>query len=140
MALGSFGNQLLSLNSSATGPTSQHVAAGAPVKHDPFLTFSGSSATISVRGTGGSMTALHPHSYPSHFIEAMWVTDQDGRVVHFVNSSMLSSPQSTFTIPGTATKLRPHEYCNLHGGLNRMPHAQHNTHAHAHVCMLRLWH
>jgi desulfoferrodoxin (superoxide reductase-like protein) len=45
----------------------------------------------------------------------MWVEDQEGIVVFYVNSSLLSPPRISFSIPPNATKLTPFEHCNLHG-------------------------
>ena len=111
------GNIINVLDAAASGPSSRHLAGIVPIKHDPFIEFDagGSTGVVGVRGTDGSMTSLHPQSAPSHYIEAIWIKDQDGNVVFFADMLSESSPQVSFTVPAGATKLTPYEYCNLHG-------------------------
>eukprot|EP01060_Flectonema_neradi_P035409 TRINITY_DN650_c6_g1_i1.p1 TRINITY_DN650_c6_g1~~TRINITY_DN650_c6_g1_i1.p1 ORF type:complete len:1134 (+),score=187.87 TRINITY_DN650_c6_g1_i1:90-3491(+) len=97
-------------------------------KHTPFLSVRSSSrARVTVGGSGPinvgdispdalSDTPLHPMN-ADHFIETIFVEDQNGVVI--ASASLLptsgSSPTFEFDIPTNTTSLTPYEYCNIHG-------------------------
>ena len=98
-----------------SGPLSYHVATSTPAKHDPAITISGTTATVTVLGTDGSTTALHPQG-AAHYISHIYVKDQTGAIVHSVLlASDAAEPMTTFTVPVGATELTAYEFCNLHG-------------------------
>ena len=104
-----------STSTTGTGPAFFYVATATPVKHDPFITISGTTATISVRGTDGSTTALHPQT-DAHYISDIWVKDQTGAVIYYAAlEGSAAAPTTTFTVPAGTTSLTPFEFCNLHG-------------------------
>jgi desulfoferrodoxin (superoxide reductase-like protein) len=102
-------------SAAGTGPTLFSVATATAVKHDSFITISGSTATISVRGTDGSTTSLHPQG-AGHFISDIWVKDQTGEVIYYAAlADSAAAPTTTFTVPAGTTSLTPFEFCNQHG-------------------------
>ena len=106
---------MASTSTTGTGPAYFYVATATPVKHDPFITISGTTATISVRGTGGSTTTLHPQT-ANHYISDIWVKDQTGAVIYYAAlEGSAAAPTTTFTVPAGTTSLTPFEFCNLHG-------------------------
>ena len=116
-------------DSATSGPTSQHVPASTPSKHEPAVVHATSnvdgtvSVKVVVRGTDGSDHSLHPMSN-AHFITHIWLTDQDGNVAFLrefeapaADATDLPQPIYEFTIPAGSgiTSLKPWEFCNLHG-------------------------
>ena len=108
-------NIVNAISTMAAGPSSYHRTGGSPLKHDPFISFTGTSMTVGVRGNDGSTTTLHPQSAPDHFISHIWVTDENGDVVVTANITDNATPSNSFTVPAGVKKLTPWEYCNLHG-------------------------
>jgi len=117
----------------SSGPTSAHNASNPAIKHDPAITtivkHADGSHTVNVlvRGVGGSESTLHPNTY-GHWIEAIYVKDQDGNVIFLREFTEPVSGTSDglgtyptahtfFNLPSdtTVTELHPFEYCNLHG-------------------------
>jgi desulfoferrodoxin (superoxide reductase-like protein) len=87
-------------------------------KHTPWLSIDGQQATVIVGGELGSPN--HPMSGESdsvHFIEAVWVLDQNNKAVGFQMFSPTDIVPVTmsFRIPAGTTSLTAYEYCNLHG-------------------------
>jgi desulfoferrodoxin (superoxide reductase-like protein) len=79
-----------------------------PPSHVPVLTLSGNVATVSVGASAHGMTA-------SHYITAVWVTDQLGRPIFFHEFNYTDSAAIvSFTVPRGVTHLTPYEHCNLH--------------------------
>jgi desulfoferrodoxin-like iron-binding protein len=117
VAVGAYmNNHINEVDGAVEGPTSLHAAGAKPIKHDPFLEFSATrTAFLGVRGNDGSTDVLHP-MVSDHFIETVWVEDQDGKVIFTANISAASTAKSAaFKIPASATKLIPWSFCNLHG-------------------------
>ena len=118
---------------SSSGPTSSHTASTPAIKHDPAVTTivrnaDGShTVTVVVRGTDGSLSNLHPNDN-GHWIETIYVKDQDGTVIFMeefpeptsgTSAELGTYPPASifFTLEAdtTVTSLTPYEYCNLHG-------------------------
>ena len=107
--------------STAVNPSYFHspamVVAGAPVKHEAKIMGVGKETTIVVLGGGGSDINLHPHSFNTHYIEAVFAKDQHGAVAVYqvLGASVTTAQSKPFAIPPSATSLEPYEFCNLHG-------------------------
>ena len=128
--------------SSTFGPASFHRYAGTPLHHHaPALLLVGEGRglvrVLSKQADGSppasSWADLHVNE-PEHHIAAIWVKDQDGRVVHLVETSAGCSrylrtapdafaidylkprePSTDFKVPASATTLTPYHLCNQHG-------------------------
>jgi desulfoferrodoxin (superoxide reductase-like protein) len=102
-------------STSGAGPDYFHSATSTAVKHDPFIHVNGTTATVSVRGTGGSTDTLHPQTN-AHYISDIWVRNQAGVVVYY-HALIGSEPAPTthFTVPTGTRSLTPMAFCNLHG-------------------------
>jgi len=100
-----------------------------PSKHDPFLKFTtdGVVINIGVRGPEASTEedSLHPMS-AEHFIEYLYVKDQNGRVIHLQKwtaeeaANEASKPKTKivftkFELREDVTHMTPYSLCNLHG-------------------------
>jgi len=121
------------VDTSGEGPNSLHSVNDSsvrfPSKHDPFLKFTTDRVVIDigVRGADGSssLDSLHPMN-ENHFIEVIYVKDQNGKVVHLqrwtAEEAELSYVRAHSKIVYTrfkyrdgTTHLTPYSYCNLHG-------------------------
>ena len=114
-------------SSADSGPTSQHAPASTPAKHEPAVVWAAPNADgstdvkVVVRGTDGNDHSLHPMT-DAHWIEYIWVTDQDGNVAFLAKydapaADEVAVPVFEFTVPAgsSITSLTPWEFCNLHG-------------------------
>jgi len=112
----------------STGPKSFHDVSNlsAKSKHQPFIAVEGTkdgvvSLSVRVRGDApqDNPDSLHPMS-EAHFIEAIFVLDQDTDSVIFFHQfkpSADDTPVVRFTVPVKDQQhtLVPYEFCNLHG-------------------------
>eukprot|EP01059_Diplonema_ambulator_P010255 TRINITY_DN20270_c0_g1_i1.p1 TRINITY_DN20270_c0_g1~~TRINITY_DN20270_c0_g1_i1.p1 ORF type:complete len:349 (+),score=47.43 TRINITY_DN20270_c0_g1_i1:34-1047(+) len=81
------------------------------VKHTPVVT---------VDGGDGVVVVPHPtttRAVPGlvHFIERIWVENQDGTILAMWVSLGKGEPQLSFKIPEGTTLLKPYSLCNKHG-------------------------
>ena len=113
------GGGKLSEGAKAGGPGSVNALNSAASKHEPYLEIAADrTMTISVRGGGGSTTALHPQTHGKHWIEFVYVKDQDGKVVckHQFDAAETSPVHKCpDALPASVTTVTSYEYCNLHG-------------------------
>merc|ERR1712232_880405 len=95
------------------------------IKHKPYLTISGTTATVVV-GLGAlpdqEGQPIHPmvaSANPAkvHWVDHIWVKNQDGVVVAMrdLDATEPSPAMLTFEVPEGATQLVAYEHCNLHG-------------------------
>jgi len=95
------------------------------VKHKPYLTISGTTATVVV-GLGAlpdqAGQPIHPmvaSADPSkvHWVDHIWVKNQDGVIVAMrdLDATQASPAMLTFEVPEGTTQLVAYEHCNLHG-------------------------
>ena len=94
------------------------VDAGAPMKHEAKVVEAGEGElSIVVLGTGGSDVNLHPHSFDSHYIEAVFAKDQHDAVVVYqeLGDNVETAASLPFSFPAATTSAVPYELCNLHG-------------------------
>ena len=109
----------LSKDATPGGPGSVNPLKSDATKHEPYLKIAADrTLTISVRGQDASTTSLHPQSHGTHWIEFVYVKDQDGNVVckHTFDANE-TSPTHTCAdpLPASVTAVTSYEYCNLHG-------------------------
>jgi len=102
------------------------IEVSADTKHRPYLMID-SGVGVVVVGVGetldvepiyeGDGTNVHPMGSPAHWIDRVWVTDQDGALVAMrdINSAEPVPAQIKFSIPEGVTSLTPWEHCNKHG-------------------------
>ena len=141
-----------SSNSSSSSTLYHEASPHKTVKHDPVITSQSSHSDgsttlqIEVAGKDGMNVytttreekdkeedglPLHPMS-ESHWIEAIFIEDQDGAVIGLVEfqvvevqqhsstadgqaSSTMPHPSISFTVPPGVTSVTPYSKCNLHG-------------------------
>merc|ERR1712232_1012857 len=95
------------------------------IKHKPYLTISGTTATVVV-GLGAlpdqEGQPIHPmvaSANPAkvHWVDHIWVKNQDGVVVAMrdLDATEPSPAMLTFEVPEGTTQLVAYEHCNLHG-------------------------
>jgi desulfoferrodoxin (superoxide reductase-like protein) len=80
--------------------------SGKVAGHMPMLAINGNKATVTVNHSMSSV----------HFIDTIYVRDQNGAVVHMKKfDGSEASAQTAFEVPSGATTLTAYEHCNLHG-------------------------
>lgn len=88
-------------------------------KHTPVISQSGVDNQITVTvGPQGNYHPIVPTGVTVHFINYIYVVDQDSKTIEFktMNPTGTSPPISaTFDVPAGVTKLKVFAYCNLHG-------------------------
>eukprot|EP00729_Bicosta_minor_P009097 gene9097-29230_t len=91
------------------------VVDGSPVKHQAQVQQWRNGFRIAALGADG--TGLHPHTFPDHYIEATFATDQHGAVVIFedMGDVVTTAASPMLIIPDGTTSLTPYDYCNVHG-------------------------
>jgi len=126
-------SQIESIPVEGEGPGSRHTANDTatklPQKHDPLLEVNhqGFDFTIKVRGPEGSaeIGKLHPMT-GEHFIEYLYVKDQDSNIVHLAKWVVESEPSGLNKLASAdfqlnskdlthITHLTPYSVCNKHG-------------------------
>lgn len=92
------------------------VFQGIDNRHTPFLTISGSIGTVVVGTYHHPMNASEDPD-EVHFVTHMYVVDQTGKclAMKYLDPGSDERAQMTFTIPASATKLKPYEYNNKQG-------------------------
>ncbi|CAL1129696.1 unnamed protein product [Cladocopium goreaui] len=97
--------------------------AGFDVKHDPYIVLNGTVGKVLVgKGavTGHFEDPIHPMEDDRnaiHYIETIWVEDQDGNLLSMRHLSPAEPSPATmiFEIPPGTTQVRAFEFCNRHG-------------------------
>jgi len=96
-------------------------------KHSPYIVLDGLVAKVVVgRGaaTGDAADPIHPmtdnpanYGADLHYIESIWVEDQNGEILSFRSLSPSESSPATmyFDIPVGTTSVTAYEFCNKHG-------------------------
>ena len=80
--------------------------SGQVAGHMPVLAINGAKATVTVNHGMSSV----------HFIDTVYVRDQNGAVVHMKTfDGSEANAQTAFAVPSGATTLTAYEHCNLHG-------------------------
>jgi len=104
---------------------SEPFAGNVSVKHKPYLSISGTTATVVV-GLGAlpeqEGQPIHPMTASAdpakvHWVDHIWVKNQDGLVVAMrdLDATEASPAMFTFEVPEGTTQLIAYEHCNLHG-------------------------
>ena len=91
--------------------------------HNPYIVINGPVGTVLVgKGavTGAPEDGIHPmEDNPEyiHYIETIWVEDQDGNLLSMRHLSPAEPSPATmeFEIPEGTTSVQAYQYCNLHG-------------------------
>ena len=92
----------------------EHDPLGKAAKHVPQV-------TVEKAGQARTATITVPHgmdwSDSKHVIDALFVRDQTGKLIHFreFNEEDTTQPSSSFTVPKDVTAVTAYEHCNLHG-------------------------
>eukprot|EP00928_Gymnodinium_smaydae_P095054 TRINITY_DN8104_c0_g2_i1.p1 TRINITY_DN8104_c0_g2~~TRINITY_DN8104_c0_g2_i1.p1 ORF type:complete len:1846 (+),score=294.15 TRINITY_DN8104_c0_g2_i1:63-5600(+) len=95
-------------------------------KHSPYIVLNGTVAKVVVgRGAAGfDGEPIHPmvddptnFGANLHYIDTIWVEDQNGRVLAYRSLSASEPKPATlyFDIPEGTTKVQAYEFCNTHG-------------------------
>ena len=96
-------------------PTAVSDAMRPMSENQPHCTVEGSTVRCVVLGPGGSVSPLRPQTPPTDYVEAIWVKDQRGTIVHYADLSSSSTPTTQFQLPSSATSLVVFQFCNLYG-------------------------
>ena len=94
--------------------SAEHDPLGKAAKHVPQV-------TVEKAGQARTATITVPHgmdwSDSKHVIDALFVRDQTGKLIHFreFNEEDTTQPSSSFTVPKDVTAVTAYEHCNQHG-------------------------